>query len=310
MPPSRFRNWVFTLNNPVFPLDNPRVWAIGVQYCVWQLESGESGTPHIQGYLVYKNKKSLNQLKALHRRVHWEQRRGSHDEAKEYCLKDDGRIAEGEEFGDEPRGRGARTDLEEVRLMIVAGSKEIEIANEHFGTWCRYHRSFQVYRGLYHGDRDFQTFTTVFWGASGVGKTRRVFDMIDPQSSYWLPKPNGPRVFWDGYCGQDDVVIDEFYGWMPRIVMYRLCDRFPFRVETKGGSVPFRSKRVFITSNSCPGAWWPVVGLGAMRRRLSGELGVCYKVEEGVGEDGVMGILSEPGCGLEEIPPQVPEIPN
>lgn len=301
MPP-RHRNWVFTLNNPVFPLDNPRVWAVGVQYCVWQLESGESGTPHIQGYVVFKHKKSLNQMKALHGRAHWEVRRGNHAEAKAYCLKNEGRLAEGEEFGDEPRGAGHRSDLEEVREMLVSGVEEVEIADAHFGSWCRYYRSFRVYKSLRLGVRSWPTYTTVYWGSPGVGKTRRVFDTINPSSSYWLPKPNGTRVFWDGYSGQEDVVIDEFFGWIPRDLMCRLCDRYPFRVETKGGSVPFVAKRVFITSNSCPGAWWPRVGLGAMRRRLSEPLGVCYKVVEGVDEEGVMGVLSEPGYGLEVIP--------
>jgi hypothetical protein len=39
--------------------------------------------------------------------------------------------------------------------------------------------------------------------------------------AYWITKPNGPRAFWDGYDGQENVVIDEFYGWLPHTFMCR-----------------------------------------------------------------------------------------
>jgi len=135
----------------------------------------------------------------------------------------------------------------------------------------------------------------VYWGAPGVGKTRLISDTVNPQSVYWLSKPNGSRVFWDGYSGQQDVVIDEFFGWMPRDLMCRICDRYPFRVETKGGTVNFTARRVFIISNNSPKSWWPRIGLGPMRRRLEGDHGVCYRMDAG-------GVLSAPGEGLVEAP--------
>jgi hypothetical protein len=293
--PSRFRAWMFTLNNPQFPPENPRLWLDSAKYCVWQLESGDSGTSHIQGYVVFSTVKSLNQLRSLCGRAHFEPRRGNHAQAKEYCTKEESRIAPGDEWGDEPRGAGHRSDLDQVREKIKAGSSAIEIAEEHFGSWVRYHRSFQEFRNLITPPRDFITFTTVYWGDPGVGKTRLIADTVDPNDVYWLPKPNGTRVFWDGYHGQKDVVIDEFFGWMPRDLMCRICDRYPFRVETKGGSVNFVARRVFITSNNSPLQWWPRIGLGPMRRRLQGDHGVCYKMRQG----GVLGVAGE---GVEEIP--------
>jgi hypothetical protein len=288
---------MFTLNNPQLPAENPRVWLTTAKYCIWQLERGENGTDHIQGYVVFANKMSLRQLKAFNGRAHFEQRRGNHTQAKDYCSKEDSRIAPGDEWGDEPRGQGHRSDLEQVREKIKGGAGPVQIAEEHFGTWCRYHRAFQEYRNLITPPRNFITFTTVYWGEPGVGKTRLISETVDPTDVYWLPKPNGTRVFWDGYSGQSDVVIDEFFGWLPRDFMCRLCDRQPFRVETKGGSVNFVAKRVFITSNNSPAQWWSRLGLGPFRRRLQDDLGVCYKMEEG-------GVLSVAGVGLEEIPRQ------
>lgn len=69
------------------------------------------------------------------------------------------------------------------------------------------------------------------------------------------------------------VVIDEFYGWIARDLMCRICDRYPLNIETKGGSVSFLAKKIIITSNVHPKDWWPKVGLGAMERRLKAPLG-------------------------------------
>ena len=50
------RAWCFTLNNPVRDepvpaTEDPKQW--GASYLVYQLEKGESGTPHYQGYLYF-----------------------------------------------------------------------------------------------------------------------------------------------------------------------------------------------------------------------------------------------------------------
>jgi len=99
---NRARAWMFTLNNPQLPAENPRVWLVAAKYCIWQLERGENGTEHIQGYFTFANKMSLAQLKRLNGRAHFERRRGNHTEAKGYCSKEDTRIVPGEEWGDEP----------------------------------------------------------------------------------------------------------------------------------------------------------------------------------------------------------------
>lgn len=296
------RAWMFTLNNPQNPFDDPNHWlgnVEAVRYAVWQLERGaESGVVHYQGYVLLNGRgKRLAGMKALHRRCHWEVRRGTHAQAEEYCSKEDTRIRPPERLGEPPAdgGPGARSDLVSVKRKLDARVSEKEIADEHFGSWCRYHKAFQRYAGLILPNRVWHSHTTVYWGPPGVGKTRRVSAEVS-ESVYWLPKPNGTRVFWDGYEGQEDVVIDEFFGWMPRDLMCRLCDRTPFRVETKGGSVPFVAKRIFITSNKAPNAWWSRIGLGPMVRRLSDDLGVVYEMLED-------GSLNE-GSGLQPILPQ------
>jgi hypothetical protein len=285
------RRWIGTLNN--YTDDELTEWVQlaelvmdskhdTLSYLAFQEEiAPETGTPHLQVYLIVNDslrRRAVQRALPAGMRMHLEPARGNHEQCKKYCTKEESRKPDGVSLcgGKEP-SPGRRNDLVRVKEMLDAGAKEAEIADEFFGQWVRYHKAFQRYRGIKLPNRTEPTFTTVYWGPPGTGKTRAAFDEAGPDA-YWLPKPNGSRVFWDGYEGQENVVIDEFFGWMPRDLMCRICDRYPFRVETKGGSVPFVAKRIWITSNSPPCEWWTRIGLGPMRRRLTSPLGVSLKI--------------------------------
>ncbi len=281
------KHWLFTINNPVLGSiqDMPDVWP-DVGYVVWQLERGVEGTEHFQGYVQFEKYHRLSKLKKLSPRAHWERRRGTHEQAKEYCTKEDTRVQgpfeKGTEIQVEP---GKRNDLLAIKRKLDEGSKETAIAQdeEFFGTWCRHYKAFERYKRLCTNNlRTWLTYVIVYWGPPGVGKTRRARAEAGPlENQYWLAKPKGNQgCWWDGYDGQDTVVIDEFYGWISRDLMCRLCDAMPLLVETKGGSTPFLAKKIIITSNSQPADWWPRVGLGAMRRRLEGDLGEIVLMNE------------------------------
>jgi len=62
-PVGRFRNWVFTFNNPPHAL-TPEVDLIGspCTFLAWQLELGAEGTEHYQGYLELDRPCSLRQV--------------------------------------------------------------------------------------------------------------------------------------------------------------------------------------------------------------------------------------------------------
>ena len=52
------------------------------------------------------------------------------------------------------------------------------------------------------------------------------------------------------------MIIDEFYGWLRYSFLLTLLDRYPIRIEYKGGSAEFVSRRVIITSNKAPQDWY------------------------------------------------------
>ena len=86
------KHWVFTLNNPASGADGG-LWLLPYDYAVLGNEVGESGTPHIQGYVVFKKKYRLAQLKAHSsegNRAHWEPQSvySTPAQAAEYCMKD------------------------------------------------------------------------------------------------------------------------------------------------------------------------------------------------------------------------------
>lgn len=107
----------------------------------------------------------------------------------------------------------------------------------------------------------------VFWGATGTGKSRTAWEEAGLDAY-----PKDPRTkWWDGYTGQEHVVIDEFRGGVDIAHVLRWFDRYPVLVETKGGSIPLRAATIWVTSNLPPDQWYPDLDadtVAALRRRL------------------------------------------
>lgn len=297
----RNTNWLFTINNPETNTI-PEQWTESVKYCIWQLERGEQGTPHLQGYLQLKQRQRLSYLKKLDSHAHWEVRRGTHQEAVEYCSKEDTRQEGPWTYGTPTMGQGQRSDLQALKKALEEGKTERDIATneELFPSWLRYHRAIEKYQLLTCKQRDFPTHTTVYYGPPGVGKSSRAL-LEGGTDSFWLAKPASKQgsLWWDGYTGQKVVVIDEFYGWISRDLMCRMCDRYPLNVERKGGSCIFRPERIIITSNQHPKDWWKC-GLGPMERRLTPPLGEIIEMPGPPALDPPVGFLCSM-CGTERV---------
>lgn len=257
------RRWCFTLNNPE---RNDFIFPELVRYAIWQRESGEAGTEHLQGYIELAKPQRLSWLKNVIPRAHFEIARGTRDQARDYCRKSDTRVAGPFEYGEwKNGGQGSRSDLNAVKELIDNGAGEQEIAESNFSTWCRNYRAFREYKRIKTEARNWETSVTVYWGEPGTGKSRKA--MEENPGAYWKPKGN----WWDGYEQQEVVVIDEFYGWLPYDFILRLCDRYPLNLEVKGGTVAFVGKSVIFTSNKHPDDWYQKENLDkrAFARRVT-----------------------------------------
>lgn len=133
----------FTYNNYT-ELDVSRIRALAegespaATYLICAKEVSESGTPHLQGYIEFVNRKTLRQLKTLiGAGAHLESRKGTSTEASEYCTKEDpaplilGTISKSKQ--------GKRSDLDAITTMIKEGASKRAIAEAFPGDYLRYH---------------------------------------------------------------------------------------------------------------------------------------------------------------------------
>lgn len=245
------RNVCFTVNNPEELLD-PSQWDC-CTYCVYQHEEGEEGTSHFQGYAEFNGARTLSWFKQLDglERAHIEIRRGTGSQAANYCMKQDGRIDGPYEWG-EMKEQGKRSDLEAIRRELDENKPMKRIAEDHFSSWCRYHKSFVLYKLMHAQPRAWPMELVFIIGPTGTGKSRRAHEIAGDDVYH---KPLGK--WWDNYNGEHTVVFDEFYGHSyPFSQLLQLCDRYPLMVESKGGTVPFVSRRIIFTSNQDPKDWY------------------------------------------------------
>ena len=87
-----------------------------------------------------------------------------------------------------------------------------------------------------------------FWGETGTGKTYEAYQFamalgVEPYIR------SGSGKFFDGYEGHRVVIFDDFReGDIPFNYLLRLCDKYPMRVEVKGGVRQWKPEYIFITS--------------------------------------------------------------
>jgi len=246
---------MFTINNPD-DLDAPRKWT-SVVWCVWQVERGvDAGTEHLQGYVIFAYSKTLSEVKLVNCRAHWEPRHGTHKQAKDYCQKEETRVAGPYTIGEEPpnlakQGKVRRT-LDDCVALVKGGQTVASLLedDELRTLVVRNYRGLMFAASIFCPKRSWKTQVIVLVGPTGTGKSRAVAD--NHSGAYWLPKGK----WWDGYRGEEVVCIDDFYGWLPLDYMLRLLDRYPMLVETKGGSVQMVAKAIYITSNIAVEFWY------------------------------------------------------
>lgn len=267
------RSWCYTLNNPsATEVQSLKDLSANVSYHIFQLERGQSGTLHAQGFIQFARKLRLRTAKSLiNQRCHCEVLRGTPQEASNYCRKEDGRVEGPFETGT-ITSQGKRNDLVEFAAAIKAGSSDRDLIEGHLENYFKYQRVISHVRAAYTEQRNWQMDVRCYWGASGSGKTRRSVEEAG-ESVFFLSKGDAQQTtWWDRYNGQFSVILDDFYGWLPWSTMLRLLDRYPYDVQFKGGSIPFTSRRIFITSNQHPRNWYkhvPNHDLTPLLRRIN-----------------------------------------
>jgi len=260
---SRHRNWVFTYNNPPYDWCPAEVFSSceSIQFLAGQFEYGNEGTLHYQGYAVLSYAVGFS---GLRKRLkcptgHFEPRRGTHQEALSYCLKDLTR-AEGLPshcFGEEPSGnQGKRNDLLAVKELIDEGGTLKDVADFSFGSYIRYGRAFQGYQDLVTPHRTEAPAAYYVWGPAGTGKSQQAWAHASSSAGsadrvYSVPLSSGDKVWFDGYVPgyHRAVIFDDYYHNFKFSFLLQLLDRYAIQVPLKGGFTKFTAPLVYFTSN-------------------------------------------------------------
>ncbi len=266
---SQGKNWCFTLNNyGTDDEDHIKDAAAnqGVRYFIFGREVAPSGTKHLQGYIQFVRRCVLSRVKrVVGDRAHVELSRGTPKQAADYCKKDGDYC----EAGEIAQGQGARTDLAQVAEACKAGESFAQIAERFPSAALRYGNGIQRLRQLCRPSRTTPPQIWVFWGATGSGKTRRVWQYADKEQ-LWL-HPGGS--WFDGYDGHKAAVFDDFDGsWFKLSYLLRLLDRYIMMVPNKGGHAWWYPTTIYLTSNLEPKEWYPnahAAHQAALMRRIS-----------------------------------------
>lgn len=262
---ARKRDWCFTLNNYTEE-DLTRLEKFDEKYLIFGFEEGKSGTKHLQGYVEFNNPRCLSGVKKLIANGgHFEERKGSPEQAIKYCKKD-GNWCEFGTPGVHP-GKGVRSDLDGVYMDFLDGYTVETVALRHPSTFMKYSR------GIH--DFHFTTIKAEKWreikvivliGPTGVGKTK---EAMNHDSVYKLNQPSNGTLWFDGYDGEYRLILDDFTGWIKYRELLTILDGYPYRCQIKGASIWAQWKEVYITSNEEVDEWYKCRDISALRRRIT-----------------------------------------
>lgn len=276
----QFRWWFLTWNNPEHPEDKQvLLGASWIQYVKFQYEKGISGTKHYQGVFYSKKKITCSWiLKKLPRCGYLAPVKDTKG-AVSYCGKAESRLDGPWEHGTMP-SQGRRSDLLECKEIIDAGGRMESLFEQSFSNAVRYGRGLKSYIDLVDkkSPRTWQTNCYIYFGDAGMGKTEAAKEetLEWGGKTFWmtLEAGMGGKVWWDGYDGEENIVIDEFEQQIRLSDFKRIIDSSPFKVPVKGGYVEFKAKRVWFISNLTPDTWYLKAAPGgtvqrnALQRRM------------------------------------------
>lgn len=298
------RRWTFTIFTEDDPtnvhrllketLDDNRGIALQQEKCP------TTGRTHIQGYAEFTKPKRFSTLqKQMPQGSHLEPARGNRQHNITYVSKDATRLSDPiiDPILLESTTQGRRSDLVDIGKQIADGDVDLlELADSRPDIILKYPRGLNALRDIALRKRQStwrNVTTTVYYGSAGTGKTRKA---CDQPNTFILDVANNDNLWFDGYNGENVLVIDDFYGWIKHHTLLRILDGHPYRCPIKGAFVPACWTEVYITSNTHPRNWYKSISWEEnkpLRRRLKhiyrvtydDVLEVSYFQEEDTGED-------------------------
>lgn len=261
------KRWCFTINNPT---DEDKFWVneqgepndllSNIEYCILQEERGENGTLHWQGFLILKKKQRLQWLKRrINGRAHFEVTRGTNEQARDYCKKEDtytGGLRY--EYGQLPE----RAAIKKRDERLQDACEELDIIKDGYKRpsdipsitlmQCGFIPAMKELTADVLGPYRPNLKIITLIGPPGCGKSYAIQHYF-PGHGRCIAGNNG---IWFQQPLADVMVFEEFCGQIPLQRMLQFLDPYPLALEIKGGMRPALYTTVVITSNTTPKFWY------------------------------------------------------
>jgi len=262
----RHASWVFVINNPTAGdlgridglVDSDETDPVtgkpsALRYLAVSDEVGESGTPHLQGYLELTNGGKVLQAlrKWLSLRGSYAPRHGTPLQAAQYAggcggqtpAKAGSRLRR--EVGKITK-QGAREDLKTIPELVRQGATMTGMMEAGQVMNSATMRFAEGAMKILEPARVGTCVTLWIWGPSGAGKS---YAAMRAFPGAFLKKATS-REWWDGYDGEDVVILDDFRdSHMSFGDFIGITDpAVPARVQVKGGMRQLRATTIVVTS--------------------------------------------------------------
>lgn len=288
------RSWVFTLSAEHVS-EEELIKELNGYTWIGQLERGEGGYEHYQGYIENKTPIRFSTLKKKFPTIHLEVRKGTQLQAYEYATKEEtraGRILGNMEKPHEEQKRGRGKTLEMLHERLRNGEKVDDIietspeAMPHVRNLREVENVLQRNAARKNKYRDVRV--TYLYGKTGVGKTRYVHETYDDE----LFRVTDYKHPFDNYRGERVLVLDEFNSQLSIESMLNLLDEYRTELSARFYNKWAAYDEVWIISNLKLEEMYPAVQQSAPEQWQAFLRRIHHYYE--MGEDRTMVELKKP----------------
>nr|WAE42689.1 MAG: replication associated protein [Cressdnaviricota sp.] len=234
-----------------------------ISFLIYQLERGDDeGRLHYQGYIELSKPSRYAAIKRLlgDEALHLEVRRGTQDQAIDYCRKAETKVEGPWEHGTRSK-QGKRNDLTALVTAVKSGQSVAQMLNDEtlMTVAFKHIKHIQTIQSYIRPTRTDRPAVYILHGEPGSGKTRTAHDF---DTDLWTaPGVRQDGVWFNGYDKHLSALLDDVQSnsnLMSRDGWLRLLDRYVYQVPTKGGFTWWLPKTIFITTNC--NHWWQLFG--------------------------------------------------
>lgn len=259
------RKWLLTINNPtekgyVHEHIKEILSTFKLTYWCMSDETGAEGTYHTHIFVASHSPIRATTLHNKFEGAHRDIARGTCQQNRDYVFKE-GKWLDSEkgttnhrdtheEWGEMPIERqGARNDLADLFDAIKDGQSTFEILQASPQYILQVDKIERV-RQIVLEEQGKNTWrnlsVTYVWGITGKGKTRGVMEKYGYANVFRVTDYDHP---FDGYKGQDVLLLDEFRSSLPISNMLEYLDGYPVELRARYANKQAMFTKVYIVSN-------------------------------------------------------------